>query len=588
MTARKQHDAWMTPWIILTFVFALVFAWGEGTVAAPPSCIADTIIVGEDSSVLIDVLANDADGGAPPLTLASAGNPSHGTASIEGGEIRYTPSENFCGADTFTYTAQNADGTDTAPVTVTVTCQNDSPIAMDAYVTTSEEMATSFMLEAQDFDIDPMMPHLHPLDFEIIEGPNNGNVYGDFTAVTYTVPQRATVGVTYTPNPDFIGTDELLFRVTDPYGMSSIGRVNIEVRPAGLPAINLGVTSRGALTFSGSPLAVELTSTEFTAFYQIGTALLEAQTQWEQDIWEEVSLEISFPLGEAVHVDSALTLDPSVPAFDSWNMISQFDLFGVYVSHTFHLGATQTESSSVLSASWSGQGASCWFALRFAGCETAFDGATLSASWGWPDCSMDIWTSLSMGTTGFQSMMFSLRNIQPLLLLFSPSSFNLNVDVTFTTESKTVSPSLQLRSIWAGCLQPLFSLDGAGGNIEGIELYGLRLQFGSPGGISIWADTSLDEGYNASVTGYSDYFERFVISSPVAPCCGGVGGRWQAGIYFQRESVELFDLGMTVINMELPVTNQLILKSEIIWRSVQPPAADPAWEWKIGWTAFWG
>lgn len=585
MTEKGRCGTWRT---IVLFTFALVSAWGEWAIAAPPTCAADTAIVSEDSSILIDVLANDADGGVPPLTLSSVGNPSHGTASIQGGEVRYTPSENFCGTDTFSYTAQNADGTDTALVTVTVTCQNDSPTAMDAVVTTSEDSATTFMLEAQDPDIDPMMPYVHPLGFEIIEGPNEGNVYGDFTAVTYTTPHRAMVGVTYTPNPGFIGTDGFLFRVTDPYGMTSTGRVNIEVRPAGVPVINLGATSKGALTFSGSPLAVELTSTEFTAFYQVGTALLEAQTQWEQNVWEEVSLELAFPLGEAIHVDSALTFDPSVPTFDSWNMITQFDLFGVHVSHTFRLGgATQTESSSALSASWSGQGVSCWFALRFAGCETAFAGATLSASWLLPDCSMNLWTSLNMGTTGFQNMMFSLRDIQLPLLFFSPSLLSLNVDVTFTTESKTVSPSLQLRSIWAGCLQPLFRLDGAGGNIEGVALYGLRLQWVFPGGVSIWADTSLDEWDNASVTGYSDYFERFVVSVPIDSCCG-VGGQWQAGIYFQRESVELFDWGMTVINIELPLADQLILKSEIIWRSVQPPAVDPAWEWEIGWTAFWG
>ena len=114
----------------------------------------------------------------------------------------------------------------------------------------------------------------------------------------------------------------------------------------------------------------------------------------------------------------------------------------------------------------------------------------------------------------------------------------------------------------------------------------MRLQWVFPGGISIWADTSLDEDDNASVTGYADYFERFVISVPIDPCCG-VGGQWQAGIYFQRESVELFDWGMTVLHIELPLADQLILKSELIWRSVQPPAVDPPWEWKIGWTAFW-
>lgn len=587
MTAKERPGNWRAIWTVVTFAFAVVLASAGWAIAAPPTCVPDATTVGEDGSVLIDVLANDADGGAPPLTLASVQNPAHGATEIEGTEIRYTPSENFCGTDTFTYTAQNVDGADTAVVTVTVTCQNDGPTAMDTSVTTPENNATSLMLEAQDFDIDPMMPHVHPLSFEIIDGPNDGNVCGDFAAVTYTVPHRATVEVTYTPNPGFTGTDGFLFRVTDPYGMTSTGRVNIEIHLAGIRVINLGATSRGALTFSGSPLAVELTSTEFTGFYQVGKVLLEAKTQWEQNVWEEVSLEMTFPLGETVHVDTALTFDPSIAAFDSWNMITQFELFGVHFSHTFQIGATQTESSSALSASWSEQDLSCWFALRFAGCETAFDGATMSTSWGWPDCSMNLSGSLSIGTTGFQSMVFSLRNIQLPLHLFSPPSLSLDLDFTFTTASKTVSPSLQLRSIWAGCLQPLIRLDEQGWSIHGVELYGLRLQWVFPGGVSLWADTSLDEWSNASVTGYSDYFERFVISVPIGACCG-VGGQWQTGIYFQRESVELFDWGMTVINIELPVADQLILRSEFIWRSVQPPAVDPAWEWEIGWTAFWG
>jgi hypothetical protein len=587
VTAKRPFGNWAAIGTAGALIFALLLTWGGRAIAAPPNCIADTIAASEDGSVLIDVLANDGDGGVPPLTLSSLGNPFHGTASIEGGKVRYTPSENFCGTDTFTYTAQNADGTDTALVTVTVACQNDGPIAMDAVVTTSEEIAISFMLEAQDFDIDPMMPQAHPLSFEIIDGPKDGNVYGDFTAVTYTLTHLAAVEVTYTPNPGFTGTDGFLFRVTDPYGLTSTARVNIEVRPAGVPVVNFGATSRGALTFSGSPLAVDLTSTEFTAFYQVGTLLLEAQTEWEENTWEKVSLKMAFALGEAVHVNSTLTFDPLVPAFDSWNMTSQFELSGVHVSHTFLLGPTQTESSSVLSASWSEQGVSCWCTLRFTGCELSFDGATVNASWGWPDCSINLWASLSMGRTGFQNVMFTLQNIQLPFLLFSPSFLSLNVNVSFTTESKTVSPSLQLRSVWAGCLQPLFRLEGAGGNIEGFELYGWRIQWGFPDGISVWADTSLNEEDNASVTGYSNYFERFVVWVPIDSCCG-IGGQCQAGIYFQRESVELFDLGMIAIDMELPLADQLILKSGIIWRSVQPPAVDPAWEWEVGWTAFWG
>jgi hypothetical protein len=61
----------------------------------------DSAICNKDSTVLIDVLANDTGFDQ----IGPVGSPKHGTAVIENGKIRYTPDPNWYGIDTFTYSA---------------------------------------------------------------------------------------------------------------------------------------------------------------------------------------------------------------------------------------------------------------------------------------------------------------------------------------------------------------------------------------------------------------------------------------------------------------------------------------------------
>jgi hypothetical protein len=76
----------------------------------------------ENQPVVINVVANDSDGGSPPLTVTSVTQPSNGTATNNGnGTVTYRPSNNFVGTDNFTYTIKNGCGaTATGNVTVTV------------------------------------------------------------------------------------------------------------------------------------------------------------------------------------------------------------------------------------------------------------------------------------------------------------------------------------------------------------------------------------------------------------------------------------------------------------------------------------
>ena len=94
-----------------------------------PVAVADTASLAEDTSVLIDVLANDADIDGDALTLVIAAGPQHGTATIENGRVRYTPAANYNGADTFTYRVVDPAGASAEAVGhITINPVNDAPL----------------------------------------------------------------------------------------------------------------------------------------------------------------------------------------------------------------------------------------------------------------------------------------------------------------------------------------------------------------------------------------------------------------------------------------------------------------------------
>ncbi len=98
-----------------------------------PTAIDDSATVVEDSPAsAIDVLANDTDTDGGPKSVASVMQPANGTVVITGGGsgLTYQPNANYCSAtpDSFTYTLN---GGDSATVSVTVTCVDDPPTAVN-------------------------------------------------------------------------------------------------------------------------------------------------------------------------------------------------------------------------------------------------------------------------------------------------------------------------------------------------------------------------------------------------------------------------------------------------------------------------
>ncbi len=105
--------------------------YGEAAKCAPtatnndPVANNDTASVVEDSTVTVNVLANDTDADSDTLSISGITQGTNGTVTIVGTTVTYTPNAGYTGSDSFTYTISDGKGgTSTATVNVTVTAKS--------------------------------------------------------------------------------------------------------------------------------------------------------------------------------------------------------------------------------------------------------------------------------------------------------------------------------------------------------------------------------------------------------------------------------------------------------------------------------
>jgi len=173
----------------------------------------DTVTTDEDTPVTIQVLNNDTDVDGDPLSLDSAGTPSHGSVNINGNQIEYTPDRDYSGTDSFSYTVTDGTESATATVTITITPVNDAPVARDDTVTTDEDTPITISVLSNDSDPEG--------DTLILVGAN-GASHGSLSTANGTV--------TYTPESDFYGTDSFSYTVSDGTE-SATATVSVTVTP---------------------------------------------------------------------------------------------------------------------------------------------------------------------------------------------------------------------------------------------------------------------------------------------------------------------------------------------------------------------
>ncbi|TVS20550.1 MAG: tandem-95 repeat protein [Planctomycetaceae bacterium] len=209
----------------------------------PPIALPQTVQTVEDHSVSITLTGDDGDPEVVQvLTFAIFDGPSFGTLTGFNpvtGQVTYTPDPDFAGTDTFTFTVTDDDRagqpanltSEPGTVTIIVAPVNKPPVAHPQEVTTAEDEPITITLTGDDGD--PEVDQV--LTFTITTPPQFG---------TLGIIDQATGAVSYTPNPDFNGTDSFAFTVTDddqagePAGLTSDPAVvTINITPVNKPPI---------------------------------------------------------------------------------------------------------------------------------------------------------------------------------------------------------------------------------------------------------------------------------------------------------------------------------------------------------------
>ena len=197
-----------------------------------PSAVNDLFTTAEDAALVLDVLDNDLDTDlaheGDTLTIVSAGSAGHGTLSLAGDKktLTYTPSSNWNGDDSFTYTMRDAAGSQSsATVNITVTAVNDNPTAVNDTAAVGEDGSVEVSVLTNDSDV----------DFDVLL---NKTVTESWTVTAVSDPPHGTatitgsnLTVTYAPDADWNGSDSFTYTVTDAGGKTATATVNVTVNP---------------------------------------------------------------------------------------------------------------------------------------------------------------------------------------------------------------------------------------------------------------------------------------------------------------------------------------------------------------------
>ena len=207
------------------------------------------------------------------LTLIGVEQPQHGSLTVASdGSFIYTPQAGYVGLDSFTYTVQF--GATVSAATATIYVQNTGPLAFDdtfygsfsegfsQYVADTESFTGSVL--ANDFDLEDAV-----------------------SVVSYSQPQYGTVTVTpdgrftYTPGPNFAGTDFFFYTISDGMAMAT-ARVQFQPLPAGVAPLGENALVRASQP--QIPTLIPPADMDLVDFLRAGAMIKHIFAKMEADI----------------------------------------------------------------------------------------------------------------------------------------------------------------------------------------------------------------------------------------------------------------------------------------------------------------
>lgn len=203
-------------------------SWAVVTIAnTPPVAVNDIVSTSEDVPIVIAVLANDSDLNGDELAISGMSIPLHGTATISGTDVVYSPAVNFNGTDLFTYTLTDGVLQDSAEVSITIIPVNDPPLVFAGPDQTADE---------------GMLLHFTGIITDVDDTTNDVEWnFGDGTILTNTlVPSHTfindgnyTVTLTTSDFDGGVGSDMLLVTIANV--VPTLGSLDNVTVTAGLP-----------------------------------------------------------------------------------------------------------------------------------------------------------------------------------------------------------------------------------------------------------------------------------------------------------------------------------------------------------------
>ncbi|MEY3896454.1 MAG: hypothetical protein RLZZ214_1974, partial [Verrucomicrobiota bacterium] len=185
------------------------------TTNTAPVALAQALTVPEDAA--LNVMLGGSDAENSPLTFSVTKAPTKGVLSGTPPNLRYTPTADYYGTDSFAFIANDGSlNSAAATISITVSSVNDAPAAVSKTVATSRNTALAVLLQGTDKEASA-------LTYTVVTQPASGTLRG-------TAPN-----LTYTPTTNFVGSDKFTYRVRDGASNSAVATITITVAQAALP-----------------------------------------------------------------------------------------------------------------------------------------------------------------------------------------------------------------------------------------------------------------------------------------------------------------------------------------------------------------
>ncbi len=196
----------------------------------------------EDTPVDFTLSGTDVEGDA--LTFIINTQPRRGVLSGTAPNLTYTPNPDVFGSDSFSFKVNDGQ-LDSAPVSILIILRgsSDAPVAIaDSFSTNEDEPLTipTPGVLFNDSDVDRQA-----LSAILVAQPAHGGVI-----------LRADGSFTYTPDADWSGTDEFLYKASDGVLESATVKVSIEVKAVNDAPV---ASAQSVVTTQGSAVAITLT-----------------------------------------------------------------------------------------------------------------------------------------------------------------------------------------------------------------------------------------------------------------------------------------------------------------------------------------